>query len=185
MSAKRLVIAGLVGLTALISASFSSCVGTNSDETFSCPSQTVFTGVEPDGGKVVGAAVSEYMARRCGTLDCHGSDSRPMRLYSQYGLRAPEETNLSGGKATTVLELKANYAAVCTLEPEETAKAVDNQGVSADQLLVVQKARGNEAHKGGAPVKEGSKGDDCITGWLRGDPPDAVATACQLALDKL
>src|SRR6185312_12256946 len=128
---------------------------------------------------------SEYMDRRCGTLDCHGSDSRPMRLYGRLGLREPAETNVSGGKPTTPAELIANYGAVCSIEPEKTAAAVQDQGQSAELLLVVQKARGNEAHKGGAVVKQGSPGDNCIAGWLRGDDPAMVAAACQTAIGGL
>ncbi|MFT3773215.1 MAG: hypothetical protein QM820_48165 [Minicystis sp.] len=175
----------LVAALSAIGLALSSCVGDGGTETFACPSQSVFTGVSPDGGTSAGASVSEYMARRCGTLDCHGSELRSMRLYGQYGLREPAESNVSGGKATTLAELKANYGSVCTIEPEKTANAVEDQGQSAELLLVVQKARGVEAHKGGAVVKQGSPGDNCIAGWLRGDPPSMVASACQAAIDGL
>ncbi|APR76472.1 Hypothetical protein A7982_01819 [Minicystis rosea] len=162
-----------------------SCVGDGGTETFGCPSQAVFTGVSPDGGTPSGASVSEYMARRCGTLDCHGSELRSMRLYGQYGLREPAESNVSGGKVTTLAELKANYGSVCTVEPEKTSEAVDDEGQSAERLLVVLKARGEEGHKGGAVVKQGSPGDNCIAGWLRGDPSAEVAAACQAAINGL
>src|SRR6516225_3603181 len=33
--------------------------------------------------------VSSVFERNCGTLDCHGSDARAMRIYGQYGLRKP------------------------------------------------------------------------------------------------
>jgi hypothetical protein len=161
-----------------------SCVGDGGSQVFACPSQDVFIGRSPDGGPA-GASVSEYMSRRCGTLDCHGSELRPMRLYGQYGLREPAEDNVSGGKPTTLAELKANYATVCSQEPEKTAKAVEDVGQSAEKLLVVQKARGAEAHKGGAVVKQNSPGDQCIAGWLRGDDPATVAAACQTAIDGL
>ncbi len=108
-----------------------------------------------------------------------------MRLYGQYGLREPAESNVSGGAATTLAELKANYGAVCSVEPEKTSAAVDDNGQSAELLLVVQKARGNEAHKGGAVVKQGSAGDNCIAGGLRGDDPAMVASACQTAINGL
>lgn len=160
------------------------CVGEGGEESFKCPSEPVFTGRWPDGGPA-GAAVSTYMERRCATLDCHGSALRSLRLYGQYGLRLPDERNVSGGALTTLAELKSNYASVCTQEPEKTAAAVDDQGQSAEKLLVVQKARGAEAHKGGAVVQQNSPGDRCIAGWLRGDPPEEVAAACQEALGGL
>ena len=187
MRARLLVQAALlaVPLVGGIGAALSACVGTNADQTFLCPSETVFIGLAADGGKLPGAAVSEYMDRRCGTLDCHGSEARPMRLYGRLGLRAPEQNNRSGGAPTTLLELKANYGAVCSIEPEKTDKAVMDMGASAEKLLVVLKARGTEAHKGGIVVMAGSNGDECITGWLKGDPPATVAAACKIALDNL
>lgn len=172
-----------LGLGALAIA-LPACVGEGESEVFACPSESVFTGRWVDGGPT-GAAVSTYIERRCGTLDCHGSELRSMRIYGQYGLRLPDESNVSGGATTSLAELKANYAAVCTQEPEKTAAAVDDQGQSAERLLVVQKARGAEAHKGGPVVQQNSPGDRCIAGWLRGDPPADVAAACEDALGGL
>lgn len=162
-----------------------SCVGDGGTETLTCPTEAVFTGRWPDGGAEVGAAVSTYMERRCGTMDCHGAPSRPLRLYGQYGLREPVESNVSGGKPTTLAELKANYASVCNVEPEKTAQAVTDEGQSADQLLVVRKARGIEGHKGGAVVQRNSPGDRCILGWLSGADPAAVGEACAEAIGGL
>lgn len=178
----------LAGLGALAAAAAGlglfACVGDGGTETFACPSQPVFTGVATDGG-MAAASVSEFMERRCGTLDCHGSDLRPMRLYSRYGLRSPAEGNVSGGAATTLAERKANYGSVCTQEPEKTAATVEDLGQSAEQLIVIRKARGDEAHKGGAVVKQNSAGDQCIAGWLRGDGAAKVAAACQAAINAL
>jgi hypothetical protein len=165
-------------------AAFASCVDTSGNVTTQCPSEAVFTGIGPDGGAEAVTPVSEYMDRRCGTLDCHGGDYIPMRLYGQYGLRYPSETNVSGGKASTPVELAANYSTVCTLQPEETTAAVSDPN-SAEQLLIVLKSRGLVSHKGGAVVKEGDPGDDCIAGWLRGDDPALVSAACQNAINGL
>lgn len=181
---RAIIAAAVLAVLGATGAAVMSCVGESGTETFSCPNQHVFTGDWPDGGPA-GASVSEYMSRRCGTLDCHGSELRSLRLYGQFGLRHPDESNVAGGKKTTLAELKANYAATCAIEPEKTSDAVDDQGQSAELLLIVQKARGIEAHKGGAVVKQGSKGDNCIAGWLRGDPPAMVADACQAAIDGL
>src|SRR6185503_17022392 len=124
-----------------------------------------------------------FMERRCGTLDCHGSMFRPMRLYGRLGLRDPVEKNVTGGKATTPRELDENYASVCGLEPEKMSQVVADVGASADKLLLVAKARGVEGHQGGAVVKQGSAGDECLVIWLRGYKPDALAKACQKAID--
>jgi hypothetical protein len=181
---------GLAG-AALLGASVSSCVGQNSDEIFACPSQPKFIGEAT--AKVMGCpdvttpitGVSEFMSRRCGTLDCHGSDDRPMRIYGRFGLRHPAENNVAGGKATTTAELKANYGAVCSVEPEAMQKTAMDQGNSAEKLLLVRKARGVESHKGGTVVNQGSPGDDCILGWLKGDCQATVSAACQKAIDGL
>jgi hypothetical protein len=183
--ARRIAAAAVLG-AGLVSgaAAFVSCIDTSGTETSSCPSEEVYTGFGPDGGATAATPVSEYMSRRCGTLDCHGSDYIPMRLYGRYGLRFPSETNVSGGKATTDAELSSNYGTVCGLEPTETAAAVMDPN-SAEQLLLVLKSRGIVSHKGGAVVKEGDPGDDCIAGWLRGDPPTVVSAACEAALNGL
>ena len=34
--------------------------------------------------------ISSVVERRCGTLDCHGSTYRPLKIYGQIGLRRPE-----------------------------------------------------------------------------------------------
>jgi hypothetical protein len=139
-----------------------------------CPSKDVFEN-----------SVSGYMERRCATLDCHGSPARPMRLFGQYGLRHLDETNYAGGKPTTQKELDSNYAAVCGVEPEKMNDNVTNLGNSADQLLMIKKARGLEKHKGGKVVNEADHGDNCMLGWLRGDKSDVVAKECDLAIKGL
>ena len=173
------------GLSSCITQGVAACVAADGGPAAcACPSESVFTGVWPDGGPA-GASVSEYMTRRCGTLDCHGSEARPMRLYGRLGLRDPGESNYSGGAATTPLELTDSYAAVCSVQPEQTQAAVDDNGASGELLLIVQKARGIEGHKGGQVVTQGSPGDNCIAGWLRGDEPAMIAAACQAAIDGL
>jgi hypothetical protein len=130
------------------------------DEVLACPDQQLFT-----------SSVSEYMERRCGTLDCHGSPARPMRLYGQYGLRHPEEPNWSGGAATTFRERAENSAAVCGVGPA---------------LFVVDKARGIEGHKGGTIMTVPSPEDTCLAGWLlQNVAPNQVSSACPQAIQRL
>ena len=179
IAAAAVLFAALAGVT-------SGCLGDDATATvtFKCPSRESFTGEPSNGGASV-VAVSAFMERRCGTLDCHGSTFRPMRLLGRYGLRDPAQKDVTGGAATTAAELDANYAAVCSVEPEQMDKATADVGQSAEKLLVLQKARGVEGHKGGAIVSPGTAGDDCILGWLRGDPLSAVAPRCQAALGGL
>jgi|HubBroStandDraft_6_1064221.scaffolds.fasta_scaffold543843_2 hypothetical protein len=185
MSARRIAIAALLGAGLLaVGAAFVSCIDTSGTETNACPNEAVFTGLGADGGPTLATPVSEYMGQRCGTLDCHGSIYIPLRLYDHYGLRLPTESNVSGGAPTTQAELLLNYGTVCTLQPTQTAAAVTDPN-SAEQLLIVLKSRGLMSHKGGAVVKEGDPGDECIAGWLRGDAPATVSAACETALGGL
>jgi hypothetical protein len=132
--------------------------------------------------------VSPLMERRCGMLDCHGNDKRPMRLFGELGLRIldPNDINRTGGDSTTGLELDANYRAVCGVEPEQTNQvALDPGGQSVNKLLLVRKARGQEGHKGGKVFEPFDDADLCVVGWLRGDNSRSIRTSCQRALEKL
>jgi hypothetical protein len=173
-------------MAAALAAVASGCLGADATATttFKCPSREAFTGETPDGGADV-LAVSAFMERRCGTLDCHGSALRPMRLFGRFGLRDPNEPNVTGGALTTSAEIDANYAAVCNVDPEQMDKAAADFGQSAEKLLVLQKARGVEGHKGGTIVTQGTPGDDCLLGWLRGDKLSLVAPRCQAAIGAL
>jgi hypothetical protein len=170
VSAHRLY--GLAAALALLGAGSCTPNKLAGSEVFSCPDGALFT-----------EHVSEYMERRCGTLDCHGSPARPMRLYGQFGLRHPTEENVSGGSPTTQLEREDNYGAVCGVEPEKTDEIRHNG--SASTLLVVTKARGTEGHKGGHVIVQNSPEDLCISGWLSGSKSEIVAPACEQAIKAL
>ena len=126
---------------------------------------------------------------RCGTLDCHGSIARPLRIYGRQGLRKyvdftatdPESEVLKaeiradqgdaeyfpgGLQGTTNGELADNYHSVCGLEPELMDKVRKGQE-TPDVLSLTRKARLVEKHKGGKIfVPAQSPGDTCITSWL-------------------
>jgi len=132
----------------------------------------------PPGGLAVIRSFSAVMERRCGTLDCHGDTSRPVRIYGQYGLRRPEPVGspnvedyaeyYSGGKqSTTPAELEDNYRSICALEPELTADVYAKKELP-DVLTIVRKARLREKHKGGLLWNKGEPGDVCMTNWLTG-----------------
>lgn len=151
-----------------------SCVGEGELEGAACPNHDVFV-----------QHVSPYLERRCGMLDCHGQPTRPMRLYGQLGLRHPEENNVAGGAATTPLELESNFAAVCNLDPEAMQEVVEKLGAPADKLLLVNKARGLERHKGGKVVNEQDEGDKCILDWLKFRDATVVGPSCAAAVERL
>lgn len=149
--------------------------GLTETRTFACPPRAQFE-----------ANVSELMERRCGMLDCHGSDFRPLRIYGENGLRSPRENNRTAGAPTTATERADNYFSLCGVEPEQMEKVVSNPGGSAvNTLLLVRKARGQEGHKGGKVFNPFDDADRCVVGWLRGDTEKSVADACQAALAKL
>lgn len=176
---RRALLAGLFPLAAL--AVVLGCSGGEYDQkTYQCPSRTASTQEE-----VWGELVSPLLERRCGTLDCHGSPTRPMRIYGQLGLRHPAEQNISGGTETTDLELADNYASVCGVDPEPMDQAARDRGNSAEKLLIVNKARGTEAHKGGKVVNDNDPADQCILGWIRRASYPQLQSTCCAALAQL
>jgi hypothetical protein len=149
--------------------------GPNAQEEFFCSDHDVFV-----------ENVSTLLERRCGTLDCHGNDLRPMRFYGELGLRHPQESNVAGGAATTQREKDANYRSLCNIEPEKISQvAQDPGGQGVNKLLLVRKARGAEGHKGGKVFEPFDDADLCVVGWLRGDNVRSIGPACQAALDRL
>lgn len=170
--------AGVLAVLVLAAASLTSCIDEpNARPEMLCPDRETFSNF-----------VSPLMERRCGMLDCHGSDRRPMRLYGELGLRIvdPNDLNRTGGDGTTPLEIDANYRAVCGVEPEQVHEvALDPGGQSVNRLLLVRKARGTEGHKGGKVFDPFDDADLCVVGWLRGDNPRGIRASCQAALDKL
>lgn len=130
----------------------------------------------PDKASFESAGVSAFMERRCGALDCHGQSGRPLKIYSQLGLRLGSGP---GGardvSATTPAEIDANYRSVVGLEPESIGDAVRTQGAYIDfQLLLkpLDAAGGGVRHEGG-PVLRISDTDPgwvCLHGWIAGRP---------------
>jgi len=140
-----------------------------------CPSRQVYV-----------QHVSEVMERRCGTLDCHGSDFRPLRILGRDGLRHQGERKRTGEGVTTDAEKSANYYAVCAVEPEKVSKVGSDPGGNAvNTLLLVRKGRGQEGHKGGKVFDPWDDADRCVVGWLRGDTEQSIEKACKAALAKL
>jgi len=148
--------------------------------------------------------VSSVIEARCGTLDCHGSIARPMRIYGRNGLRKPidfgatdeasqvliaeitadqgiAEYYAGGLQGTTNGELADNYRAVCGLEPEIMNQVRLGQE-SPDALTMMRKARLVEKHKGGKIfIPAQSPGDECLVQWLTspsGEASTFLPTKC-------
>jgi hypothetical protein len=138
--------------------------------------------------------VADFLVQRCGTLDCHGSPYRSLRVYGRYGLREPDaglaagETIDGGAPApTTAHEYAESYRSVVALEPEILRDVVRERGARPERLTLVRKARGTEAHKGGTTLDQDQ--DTCIVSWLSGAvdegacrrgtcPPPALRRPC-------
>ena len=138
--------------------------------------------VGPDLGQFETAGVADYMDHRCGSLDCHGQATRNLLMYGCSGLRLdPDEAGLvpgcraSGGKNTTQAEYEASYRSLVGLEPAVITSVVQSGGQHPELLTFIRKARGWDAHKGGALVAPGDDQDVCMTSWLAGN---ADSTAC-------
>ena len=114
------------------------------------------------------------LAYFCGSLDCHGSASRNLKLYGRPGLRL-DPMDVPCGSSTTDAEITADYRSVVGLEPEVLAAVVRDHGARPERLTLIRKARGAEKHTGGVVFAEGSNGDLCLVDWIRGESDQTVA----------
>jgi len=187
MTRMKLSLAAL-GAALLSSTLQLACVEVPSPFIMECGDEDEFTSVSP------------VLEKRCGTLDCHGTLARPMRIYGQGGLRlalqeeidnfdtAEKNGTVSGGKATTPEEYDANWRSVCALQPElmQKVRAGEEEPI---KLILLSKPIGPDEedgtkHKGGAVLIKGGEGFDCIRTWL--DPEeDLDIEACGLAIEDL
>jgi hypothetical protein len=128
----------------------------------------------PDRDQFIDGGVSDFMGRRCGTLDCHGNVARPLRLYGDKGLRleivpdAPRDT-----RPTTPKEHLANYRSVVGLEPEDLSKSVETGGEYLDFMLFKKPLSiegGGVRHKGGQVLRasDSDPGWVCMRSWVQG-----------------
>ncbi len=139
------------------------------------PSATVSPG-GPD--RATFGPVARVLVARCGSLDCHGSTYRNMRLYG-YGASRLDPSALPDSPAdTTQAEIDADYDAVVGVEPELTRRVVADQGRGAGRLTFVRKGRGEEEHKGHQRIVPGDPADRCVLSWLASAvDQDACASA--------
>ena len=108
--------------------------------------------------------VHPYVEVACGTLDCHGDEGRPLRLYGEFGLR-----------------LEDRDSPISAFEYEENAYSL--RGVGDDSLILLKplsEAAGGLHHVGGDVwPDEQDPGYRCLHGWLVGDAE--MIEACPLA----
>ena len=124
----------------------------------------------PDGSEAAFGPVADYLDQRCGTLDCHGSMSRDLRIWGCNGLRlSPSDIPDCATTRTTPAEHAATYRSLVGLEPEAMNEVMQGHGTQPELLTFVRKARGMETHKGGQLITPGDVQDVCIVSWLAGD----------------
>ena len=158
-------------------ASLASCNVPESDARFdpTLPDRDMFRDVAP------------VLAQTCGTLDCHGSSSRNLRVYGSEGLRLAASDRPLSPPCTTPAEIDEDYESVVDLEPEVMSAVVGDRGAHPERLTLVRKARGLESHKGGTLFREGDDPDLCLTSWLasqvRADVCDRVTLDTPCAKD--
>ena len=152
----------------------------------SVPDETRFTFVgEPDLAPSFAdykAGPDNYLGRRCASLDCHGQLGRPLRIFSQNGLRSFDASNggyfpnITGKTALTDEERKLNYEAVIGVEPEIMSQVIASGGTDVNRLILLRKPRGLERHKGGQLMtNEADEGFLCIKSWLGGNGIDTAS----------
>lgn len=138
-------------------------------------------GVPPGADPTAFRTVEPVFERRCGSLDCHGTLARGLRIYSTNGLRVPNEAGiLPGSGATTADEFNANYASLIGLEPEKMNTFLATSPRTADdayKLVILSKPLELERHKGGPALTKGGPAEQCITTWLVGTKLDPVLCA--------
>jgi len=150
---------------------------------------------KPDFDAFKNGKVSEFLERRCGTLDCHGRLERPLRIYGERGLRLPNDAGLLPGSGkTSDAEYTANYRSVLGLEPEQLNRVMD--GESPSILLLISKPLAYDPdrpgtdkgvrHRGGPQIIEGQEGYRCLYQWLERTTFNAdTAAACDTASKQL
>jgi hypothetical protein len=147
------------------------------DSACTVASKDIFTtqvGTRANAGDFRSAGVTTVFEKRCGSLDCHGSVARNMRIYSTGGLRLPNEAGAAPGQgATTLEEITANYLSISNLEPEQMTEVVTH-GADPYSLLVLKKPLELERHKGGPAITRGDDAETCIVSWLKAGSGNTV-----------
>lgn len=158
-------------------------------------------------------SVSAPLEGHCGSLDCHGTGARNLRLYGWSGERLPPGADGAGDAGVPVVDPLAtaaptaappltlpefvpggdaettdeerwfNYLSVVSLQPEATS-VVFIEKSDVGKLLLLSKGRGTEHHKGGSAMRAGDNLDLCVQSWLHGQvDEDACSMSIQEALE--
>ncbi len=123
--------------------------------------------------------VGELLVVRCGTLDCHGSLYRNLRVFGDEGLRYAATDSPCVPQRTTATEFRQDYDSIVGLQPEVMNQVMADHGVDPERLDFLAKPLGLQAHKGLVLIHAGDDSYRCITSWLASHTDEA---ACLRAL---
>lgn len=105
----------------------------------------------------------------CGSLDCHGDQGRPLRLYSEDGLRARDALR---GAPLDPVEADWNARSLTGIDPLTDL----DQKLSLTKPLAV--SAGGVAHAGGDVfASRDDPGYRCLRAWLAGESALAESVA--------
>jgi hypothetical protein len=156
------------------------------------PDATITQPLLPD--TVTFPYVGQFMEQRCGTLDCHGSVYRNLRIYGDEGLRYSPADHPCVPDRTTPDEFSQDYGSVVGLQPEVMNQVMADHGADPERLDLLAKPMGLDAHKGLTLIVQGDDQYVCITSWLAGHTNEAACkrtltqtspTICTLTPDEL
>jgi hypothetical protein len=147
---------------------FAACAGVASVAFFACSGPKdgqVFVGTFPSAETF--QPVSAALEARCGTLDCHGSFYRNLRMFGMNGIRGTVN-EVSGVHATTDEEVLLNYESLVSIQPEQFSNIVSHRGQGFDKWIVVTKGTGAEHHQGSSRFAKGDLTYTCLLSWVTG-----------------
>lgn len=139
---------------------------------------------ELDAGRY-DSEVQPFVAASCASLDCHGVRGRPLRLYSELGLRRDDALRLravseaSEPEPLSSAELADNIEAFAALVP---ALSPGDEWLALSKPLA-QAAGGGEHVGGDLFADRDHPGYRCLERWLKGS--DRHPDSCFEALDRL
>lgn len=108
----------------------------------------------------------------CASLDCHGHDARPLRIYAEHGLRMIDALR---GQPLDRAEAEWNALAFASIDP---APASLDEHVVLTKPLAVE--RGGLHHEGTDLWPDRTDPSyRCLRGWLAGD--EGVVADCDAA----
>jgi len=122
--------------------------------------------------------VGQMLVSKCGTIDCHGTIARNLRIFGDEGLRYGASDRPCVPPETTPAEFQNDYDSVVGLEPEVMTQVVLDHGADPERLDLLAKPLGLDEHKGNVNgnvlIREGDDAYRCIASWLAGKTDEAA-----------